>query len=325
MADTGGWLAEQQVISETGIGRFTLDRWRREGLVSWDRRFLGFGIGTRTVYPPIAVAIIRRIQELQREFKGVDRWRWVLWLEGFPVDIVRSLNDRLRQFQKRAKTAGDHLGRRENQTETTGKIAPGFEEAVGKGRLRGKPLQPVFDRLRQQQARKTLLEWGVSIGAGVVPPASIYTPGSPASKPFNKGTGAAQPPDPALEIEKMSFKRLHEIVNKASPSEIEQARLDCSRLADLVKLAASLDWGRVRDAISVTHQGGPATPIAPFERLIGLWENLDSRACIVPFLIFVRSRPGYRYELDERFASLEIELQALAEKIGSPGAPQHAP
>jgi len=46
-------------------------------------------------------------------------------------------------------------------------------------------------------------------------------------------------------------------------------------------------------------------------------ENLDLRACIIPFLIFVRSRPGYRYELDERFAGLEIELRALAEKAGS--------
>jgi hypothetical protein len=262
---------------------------------------------------------------LRLEFKGIDRWRWALWLEGYPVDIVRSVHDRLHQFLKRAKTAGDYLGRRQKQTETADEGETVFEEVAGKGRLRGKQLQPIFGRLRQQQARRILLEWGVTIGAGVVPPASIYTPGSPAAKAFNKGTGAATAPDPSLEIERMSFPRLYKIVNTASPSDIEQARLDCSRLAGLVKLAASLDWSCVRDAISVTHQGGPATPIAPFERLIGLWENLDFRACIIPFLIFVRSRPGYRYELEERFASLEIELRALAEKAGSSGANPREP
>ena len=115
----------------------------------------------------------------------------------------------------------------------------------------------------------------------------------------------------------MSFARLHKIITGASVSDIEMARLDCNRLAGLVRLAASLDWRMVRDALGVTHRGGPATPIEPFERLIGLWDNLDFRACLIPFLMFVRSLPGYRYELDERFASLEIELQALSERVAS--------
>jgi hypothetical protein len=89
MEDTAGWLTEEQLIAETGIGRFTLDRRRRQGLVPWARRFLGIGVGTRTVYPPIAVPMLRRLQELQQAFKGVDRWRWALWLEGHPVDIIK--------------------------------------------------------------------------------------------------------------------------------------------------------------------------------------------------------------------------------------------
>jgi hypothetical protein len=52
--NTAGWLTEKQLIANTGGGSFTLDRWRREGLIPWDRRFLGFGEGTVTVYPPIA-------------------------------------------------------------------------------------------------------------------------------------------------------------------------------------------------------------------------------------------------------------------------------
>jgi hypothetical protein len=302
MEDTDGWLKEEQLIAETGVGPFTLDRRRRERLVPWERRFLGFGIGTRTVYPPIAVPMIRRLQELHETVKGVDRWRWALWLEGYPVDIIEWHN-RLLQLQNRAEAFAK------------GKTKTIVVEAARKGRLRGKVHRPIFNRIRQWQARQAVLEWSFAVGVGAVAPASIYTPGSPAAKAFGKATSAEQPPDPSLEIEKMSFRRLHKIVTSAGVSDMELARRDCNRLAGLVTLAASLDWRLVRDALGVTHQGGPATPIAPFERLIGLWDNLDFRACLIPFLMFVRSRPGYGYELDERFASLEIELQALSQRV----------
>ncbi len=304
MEDTAGWLTEEQIIAETGIGRFTLDRRRREGLVPWKRQFLDFGVGTCTVYPPIAVPIIRRLLELRQQFKGVDRWRWALWLEGYPVDII-NWHDRLLRLKNQAEGLAK------------GKIKTVVVDAAGKRRLRGKSHQPIFNRLRQWQARQAVLEWSFAVGVGAVAPASIYTPESPAAKAFGKAASAAQPPDPSLEIEKMSFERLRKIIASASVSDIELARLDCNRLAGLVALAASLDWRRVRDVLGVTRQGAPATPIAPFERLIGLWDNLDFRACLIPFLMFVRGRLGYRYELDERFASLEIELRALSEKVAS--------
>jgi hypothetical protein len=301
MGDAADWLTEEQLIAETAIGTFTLDRWRREGLVPWDRRFLTFGAGTRTVYPPIAVPMVRRIQELQ--YKGYDRWRWALWLEGFPAGLVPRVEKRLLQL----KNIAEEL--------VKGNVKIAIVEAAGKGRLRGKPHQTIFNHVRQWQARQAVLEWSITVGVGALPPTSIYTLGSPTVKAFSKATGAAVPPDSSLEIEKMSFARLYQIVTTAPSSDIELARLDCNRLAGLVTLAASLDWRRVRGALGVTHQGGPATPIAPFERLIRLWDDLDCRAVLVPFLMFVRSRPGYRYELDERLASLEVELQALSERV----------
>ena len=240
MEDTGGWLTEEQLIAETGIGRFTLDRRRRQRLVPWDRRFLDFGVGTRTVYPPIAVPMIRRLQELQQTFKGVDRWRWALWLEGYPVDIIE-WHDRL----LRLKNSAEALAK--------GNIKTIVVEAAGKGRLRGKSHQPIFNHVRQWQARQAVLEWSVAVGVGAIVPASVYTPGSPPAKALGKAISAAQPPDPSLEIEKMSFARLHKIISSASVSDIELARLDCNRLAGLVRLAASLDWQRVRDALGVTH------------------------------------------------------------------------
>jgi hypothetical protein len=304
MEDTAGWLTEEQLIAETGVGPFSLDRRRREGLVPWDRRFLGFEVGTCTVYPPIAVQMIRRLQELQQAFKGVDRWRWALWLEGYPVDIIPS-HDRLLLLKSRAEALAK------------GNIKTAVVGVVGKGRLRAKRLQPIFSHVRERQARQAILEWSFAVGVGAVPSTSIYTPGSRAAKAFNKATSAGQTPDPSLEIEKISLERLHQIITSASVSDIELARLDCNRVASLVSLAGSLDWRSVRDILGVTRQGAPASPIAPFERLIGLWDNLDFRACLIPFLIFVRSRPDYRFELDERFASLEIELQMLSERTTS--------
>lgn len=313
MEDAAGWLTEERVITETGIGRFTLDRRRREGLVPWSCQFLGFEVGTRTVYPPIAIAMLRRAEELQREFKGIDRWRWALWLEGYPVEIVRWQVDRLLRLKNRAAALAK------------ANVKSSIVQSTSKGRLRGKPHRPIFSRLRQWQAREAILEWSVTIGVGAVPPASVYTHASPAAKALSKVAGAVAPPDPSLEIEKMSFARLHKIMTSAGAGDIDLARLDCNRLAGLIAFAASLDWRRVREVLGVTHQGGPTGPIAPFEQLIGLWENLDFRACLIPFLIFVRSQPGYRYALDERFASLEIELRALSERVGSSGATPRAP
>jgi hypothetical protein len=247
--------------------------------------------------------MLRRIQELQREYKGYERWRWALWLEGFPIDLVLRLENRLLQLENRAEAL------------VKGNIKTVIAEAAGKGRLRGKPHQTIFNQVRQWQARQAILEWSTAIGVGAVPPVSSCSLGSSAAKAFSKATGAAQPPDPSLEIEKMSFARLRKVLASATASDIEFARLDCNRLAGLVTLATSLDWHRVRVALGVTHQGGPTTPIAPFKRLLGLWHNLDFRAVVVPFLMFVRSRPEYRQELDERFASLEVELKALSEGV----------
>lgn len=305
MDEQNGWLTEQQLIAETGEGPFTLDRLRRAGLLPWSRRFLGFAVGTAAIYPRIAVGIIRRIQDYRRrKIKGFDRWRLLLWHEGYPADVTKWHVARLHQLEKRADDAAN--GNIKNVV---------VDDAVAKGPLRRKPHQPIFNRVRQEQARKAVLAWSLAIGVGAAPPASIYRAGSPAAKAVRKAVGAGEAlPDPAFELEHMSFARLRAICADASAGESEQGRLDSNRLGDIIALAASLDWPRIREAAEVTHQGGPAGPMAPYDRLIGLWDNLDFRVCLLPFLIFVRRQPGYRYELDERFASMEIELHALSDK-----------
>jgi hypothetical protein len=311
--DIAGWLTEEQVIDATGVGRFTLDRWLRAGLVSWDRRFLGFGTdrGSPTVYPPIAVEQIRHVQKSRQECKGYERWGWELWRHGLPVPgMIGWIVKRLGQLEERAdKLAG------------SGKIKTVVADIADKGRLRASPLQPIFSKVRDQKARQAILGWSLAIGAGSALPASIYDRTSPVAKAFRKAAGAAEPSDPLLRIEDMSITQLRELVTGATAAELERARLDCGRLVDILALAASLDWRCIRDMIGVTHQGGPEGPIAPYERLAGLWGNLNFRVGLVPFLIFVRRQPGYRYELDERFTSMEIELHALADKAAAASLP----
>ena len=65
---------------------------------------------------------------------------------------------------------------------------------------------------------------------------------------------------------------------------------------------------------------------APNKIRSGADEAFDARAMVIPYLIFVRGLPGYRYELDETFASKAVELRALADIAAkTPGAAASSP
>ena len=103
-------LSEAELIAETGVSRRNLTRWRQQGLVLPEEQRHGLGQGqgtTQLEYPAVAVAIIKRIIELRRNFKKVDEWRWRLWLEGYPVRIAPDLAnalDRSRALATNIKT-----------------------------------------------------------------------------------------------------------------------------------------------------------------------------------------------------------------------------
>ena len=284
--DTTGWLTEKQVIAETGVGAFTLDRWRREGLVPWDRRFLTFAKGTVTVYPPIAVPMIHRIRALREEIKGFDRRRWALWLEGYPVNIVREIDGRLCRLENSADTAprrrsktkqaeeapANAIGGLKALAEATGGPLDGFDKVIGKGRQRGKVVQPLFNAVRNQGARAAVLDWGFTIGAGLAPAISLYKR-STASRAVLTAIGGGEPPDLTLDVENMSIARLRNILGKATAAEIEQARRDCARIAALAAGAATANWAVIRKVTGLVHQGGPTEPFAHFKRLGELWQK----------------------------------------------------
>ena len=306
------WLTEEDLFEKTGVGVFNFRRWRSWGLVpKGGRSFYGRHKGTGAFpYPPIAVAVIKRLMQLPpRERGNVDACFWTLWLSGYSVDIARWTDKRLAAVSENvAVIAGIDKAARDAEIAKVARMP-----AAGAGGLR-----PVWRHLQEQEGRRHLVAWAVTIGVGIEPAISLYAPKSSATKALAKATGAGNnvPPDPALDLERMTFARLRDILHKAGTPELQQLRSDCKTFDDLVRMAEAIDWQKARSALVLPRQGtseGRGGPIAPFERLVGLWRNFDARAAILPFLIFIRGLPGYRHELDERLASYAVELQCLAE------------
>ena len=306
MPDKDGWLTEEEVLAATGIGHFSFVRLRALGFVpKSNRESLGRGVGTtRFLYPPIAVPMISRAVELRETRAGNDGVFWGLWLDGYPVDVAQWIDERLKLLQKKAARA------------TQADIAAAARQKARQPATRTSPERAVFRHLQEQEGRRSLLSWAGAIGVGIEPAFSLYAAGSALTKIFEKGAGTATAPDLELELEKMSVLRLRDILAKATVDELEQARRDCKTIGDLVALAETVDWHRVRASLDVPRQGvseGRGGPIEPFERLVTLWRSYDNRAVVIPYLIFVRGLPGYRYSLDETFASKAVELRALAD------------
>jgi hypothetical protein len=248
--------------------------------------------------------MIRRAVELRKTRTGDYGVFWGLWPDGYPVDAAWWIDERLRQLQKR--TAGATLA----------DINALARQIARQPAARTSPHRAVFRHLQEQKGRRNLLSWAGTIGVGIEPAFSLYAVGSVLTKAFEKGAGAAGAPAPDLEVEKMSVPRLRDILAKATADELEQMRRDCKTLSDLVALAKTVDWHRVRARLDVPRRGvseGQGGPIEPFERLASLWRSYNVRAVVIPYLIFVRSLPGYRYALDETFASQAVELRALAD------------
>lgn len=310
MPDNDGWLTEEELLAAAGIGHFSFVRLRALGFVPrGNRQSLGRGVGTTPfLYPPIAVPMIKRAGELRKNRPGNDGVFWGLWLDGYPVDVASWIDGRLKPLQETTKNA------------TRNDINAVSRATAREPAKRASPHRTIFRHLQEQKGRRNFLSWAGAVGVGIEPALSLYTADPELLPAFNKALGSAAPPDQDLELENMSVSRLRDVITKASAEELEQARRDCKTIGDLVALAETVDWRKVRARLDVPRQGvneGRGGPIEPFERLISLWRSFDARAVVIPYLIFVRGLPGYRYELDETFASKAVELRALAEIAGT--------
>ena len=95
------WLTEQELCAAIGINRYFLRRVRRWLFLEPTRTFPGRGSESR--YPSIAVPMIQRFRELQRETRKIDECIWGVWLDGFPLDIGKWADARTRAVGKTAE------------------------------------------------------------------------------------------------------------------------------------------------------------------------------------------------------------------------------
>jgi hypothetical protein len=313
-------VTRDELVAATGVSDRNLLNWCAKGLLPRPmRRFLGGGRGTAAFYRAESVAMIRRLHELQEQGRDADAWLWRLWLDraDYPVDIRPWLLRCLDQVLGAIKAVGD------DQEQIARQVA----EGLGHGR--------VVPKLRQrginQSNLRDLLLWAYRVGADIEQHERLDSPDSPILDALRKVAGLPDKgypaPDRKLGVELMSVAWLREVVEKASPDELEQARRDCRVIDHLAEVAAGVDWRAVMPAIrsvvqSVTGDRHPEPPSIRaraearkrppvpviVRSLLSSWDELHFRALLIPNLIAWRQMPEYEKHITWLLA---LSTQAL--------------
>lgn len=267
-------LSEAELIAETGVSRRNLTRWRQQGLVLPEEQRHGLGQGqgtTQLEYPAVAVAIIKRIIELRRNFKKVDEWRWRLWLEGYPVRIAPDLAnalDRSRALATNIKTNIKSL----DDIET--KI---FPVLWGLGNLpRGNPLRLIFRNFSQRELRSVMTMF-ICAFCGIRLPL-LDEPNPSPFRSFKRAVGLPEEremPPGSIDLYPDLLERVRNALSTATAAELDGARWACLFLSSL------LDPGHGAMAV----RGAPL-PSRSIEVANLMWPWLGLRAAVVGFIIF---------------------------------------
>ena len=273
------WISEAKLAEKIGVAdedrrKFhrNLLNWRHNGVLpqSYDGlpvpmiRNLGFGIGNEPFYPPVVLPMVRRINELRQETHDMDEWRWRLWLERYPIDIVKWCRKRLLAHAEAiSRIDGKHLA----------------ESATRKPAKRSDGRRSFYSRLKAQ-LWVALMTWAVNVALGRLGGQSVFDPASPPRAALAKLVAPVADPSSVRErlvgsgIEDMSVNRLLAILDQAEAVEIERARKDC------------LAWSRAgerRDFVGFV--------------LSAIWRKPDVRAVILPGLIALRRSPDHQENL----------------------------
>jgi hypothetical protein len=219
-----GWLDEEELVAATGINHWNLVRWRGKGLVVKPiNPRLGFAIGTASYNPPIAVPMIKRLDELREKTHNPDEWLWRLWLEDFPADIRLWTDQRLVAEQKKLAPIQND---RDLETVTASIPSPRRNDPHW---LIFKPFIRTSGRHKEDHP-KSLMLWAAAVAAGIDLPATLYDPTPPLLKILKEVGGLPDdmpPPDDELHVEQMSLAFLRKILASVKDeTEIERARSD---------------------------------------------------------------------------------------------------
>jgi len=274
------WISEAELATAVGVSdgdqsKFhrNLLNWRHHGLLPecYDGlsvpmvRPLGIGPGNEAVYPPLTIAMVRRIDELRRQSpRDMDEWLWQLWLDAYPIDIIKWCRERL-------------LGHAEIISNVDQKRL--VEAATRKPAKRSDARRTFYRRLKAQ-GWFALMTWAVNVAISARGTQSLFDPTSPPR------TALAKLVEPIADhssvrdklvgsgIEDMGVGRLLAILDEADATELARVRVDCCA------------WSRAAERRGLVGF-----------ILSRIWRKIDVRAVILPGLIVLRRSPDHQGSL----------------------------
>jgi hypothetical protein len=272
-----GWLTEAGLVAETGASPRRLTWLRQNGLIPRPRRrSRGLHKGTLSLYPPVTVAMIRRLDELAAERRDADEWLWRLWLEGYPIEIGKRLAakigaaaelfvgiDNPEMLDTLLTTVRAKRSRKRN-------LVPARESA---GRI-------IYSRVRQPAVWHSLLYSTLAIAL------SIDANGGDNWFEIVK-RALRLPADwraPQIDSGNASLSALRNTLTQMSPAETDRARLDCVAISKLSDRFSGL--ADIRNAplfLKFFHRQ---------------WHDFTFRAALVAFLVILRQSPEISPNID---------------------------
>jgi hypothetical protein len=274
------WISEAELATAVGVSdgdqsKFhrNLLNWRHHGLLPecYDGqpvpmvRPLGVGPGNEAVYPSVTIAMVRRIDELRRQWpRDMDEWLWQLWLDAYPIDIIKWCRKRL-------------LGHAEVISDIDQKRL--VEAATRKPAKRSDARRTFYRRLKAQ-GWFALMTWAVNVAIGARGVQSLFDPTSPPLTALAKlvepiaNNSSVRDKLVGSGIEDIAVGQLLSILDEADATELERARIDCRAWSQA---------GERRDLIGFI--------------LSRMWRKPDVRAVILPGLIALRRSPDHQGSL----------------------------
>ena len=274
------WISEAKLAAAIGIAQKDRSKfhrnvlnWRHHGLLPehYDGllvpqvRPLEPGPGNEAVYPPITIPIVCRIDELRRESpRDMDDWLWTLWLERYPIDIIKWCRQRLRAH---------------NEAVSSKDVRRLAEDATRKPAKRSDARRTFYRRLKAQ-GWFALMAWAVNVALGARGAQSVFDPASPPRAALAKLVAPVADPSSVRDklvgsgIEHMGLRRLLAVLDEANETELERVRVDCRA------------WSRA----------GERRDLVGFILSV-MWRKPDVRAVILAGLIALRRSPDHQGSL----------------------------
>jgi hypothetical protein len=239
-----------------------------------------------------------------------------------------------------------HLDRDLGAIKAVGDDQEQIERHLAEGLRRGR----VVPKLRRSGIDRSQLRdlalWAYRIGADIEQHERLDNPDSPILDTLRRVAGLPDKgypaPDRKLGVELMSVGWLREVIEKARPDELDQARRDCRAIDHLAERATGVDWRAVVPAIqsaarsvSGDRQQEPPSiraraearkrpPVPVIVRsLLSSWDELHFRAFLIPTLIGWRQIPEYGKHITELLALSTQILELFPQLPKAPDEPRH--